>query len=207
MNARELRRYLDGSIGTSSTTSKTSQFLKTGGEAMEIAPDLGGDVMDLGLEPDVSRGGTIARRGLCVVFAGLFAVAHDGGLCSERNSESSIGREISITRHLGEGDALSVPLNDLLSHGQHLFTAVWTSQEGGGRPLTNGTGRALSDTSHPLTAERAFNRLSGPDANSCFGCHNAPYGAAGGGGEFVTNVFVLGQRFDFVTAPVQFDGP
>jgi cytochrome c peroxidase len=50
-----------------------------------------------------------------------------------------------------------------------------------------------------LVAGRSFNRLSGPDANSCYGCHNQPYGIAGGGGDFVTNVFVLGQRFDFVT--------
>ena len=46
---------------------------------------------------------------------------------------------------------------------------------------------------------RAFNRISAPDANSCAGCHNAPYGISGGGGDFVTNVFVLGQRFDFLT--------
>ena len=29
------------------------------------------------------------------------------------------------------------------------------------------------------------------------GCHNAPFGIAGGGGDIVANVFVLGQRFDF----------
>lgn len=46
---------------------------------------------------------------------------------------------------------------------------------------------------------RAFNRISGPDANSCAGCHNLPYGIAGGGGDIVTNVFVQAQRFDFAT--------
>jgi cytochrome c peroxidase len=50
-----------------------------------------------------------------------------------------------------------------------------------------------------LVGLRSFNRISAPDANSCAGCHNAPYGISGGGGDFVTNVFVLGQRFDFVT--------
>jgi hypothetical protein len=50
-----------------------------------------------------------------------------------------------------------------------------------------------------LVAERAFNRLSAPDANSCYGCHNIPYGIAGGSGDFAANVFVLGQRFDFLT--------
>src|SRR5260370_35574859 len=80
-----------------------------------------------------------------------------------------------------------------------LVGANWTEQEGGGRPLTKGTGRALSDPSKPLTGVRSFNRVSGPDANSCYGCHNMPYGIPGGGGDFVTNVFVLAQRFDFAT--------
>jgi hypothetical protein len=39
--------------------------------------------------------------------------------------------------------------------------------------------------------------VSGPDTNSCAGCHNKP--AVGGGGDIVGNVFVLGQRFDFAT--------
>ena len=80
------------------------------------------------------------------------------------------------------------------------FAANWTEQEGGGRPLTKGTGRPLADPSRPLTGVRArFNRVSAPDANSCAGCHNAPYGITGGGGDFVTNVFVLAQRFDALT--------
>ncbi|MDX1626862.1 MAG: di-heme oxidoredictase family protein, partial [Wenzhouxiangellaceae bacterium] len=45
-----------------------------------------------------------------------------------------------------------------------------------------------------------MNRVSAPDANSCAGCHNSP--RVGGGGDFVTNVFVLGQRFDFATFDV-----
>jgi hypothetical protein len=87
----------------------------------------------------------------------------------------------------------------LLCRGKLLFNANWTEQEGGGRPLTKGTGRPLADSSRPLTGTRSFNRISAPDANSCAGCHNAPYGISGGGGDFVTNVFVLGQRFDFAT--------
>ena len=45
-----------------------------------------------------------------------------------------------------------------------------------------------------------FNRISGPDSNSCAGCHNVP--AIGGGGDVVANVFVLGQACPFVN----FDG-
>jgi cytochrome c peroxidase len=110
--------------------------------------------------------------------------------------QSSIGKEVSVPAHLKDGDEFSIPLEALIQHGKLLFNAVWTEQEGGGRPLTKGTGRPLADPSRPLTGSRSFNRISGPDANSCAGCHNAPYGISGGGGDFVTNVFVLGQRFD-----------
>lgn len=114
-------------------------------------------------------------------------------------TKSSVGREVSVPTHLQDGQEFSIPLEKLLAHGKLLFNANWTEQEGGGRPLTKGTGRPLSDPSRPLTGARAFNRISAPDANSCAGCHNAPYGISGGGGDFVTNVFVLGQRFDSVS--------
>jgi cytochrome c peroxidase len=117
-------------------------------------------------------------------------------------SQSPVGREVAIPRHLQDGEEFSVSLRHLLAHGERLFTAVWTIDEGGGRPLTKGTGAKLSDASSPLEFPRNFNRVSAPDANSCAGCHNLPFGIAGGGGDIVANVFVLGQRFDFVT----FDG-
>ena len=114
-------------------------------------------------------------------------------------SQSPVGREVAIPRHLQDGEEFSLPLRDLLAHGQRLFTAVWTIEEGGGRPLTKGTGAKLSDPTSPLEFPRNFNRISGPDANSCAGCHNLPFGMPGGGGDIVANVFVLGQRFDFAT--------
>ncbi len=113
--------------------------------------------------------------------------------------QSSIGKEISVPVHLKDAQEFTISLTELLAHGRLLFNANWTEQEGGGRPLTKGTGRPLSDPSRPLKDGRAFNRISAPDANSCAGCHNAPYGISGGGGDFVTNVFLLGQRFDFLT--------
>ena len=120
-------------------------------------------------------------------------------VADEPHRTGQLGREVAISIHLQDGEELTVPLPKLLEHGKRLFNANWTDQEGGGRPLSKGTGRGLSDPSQPLTGLRNFNRISGPDANSCAGCHNAPYGIPGGGGDFVTNVFVLGQRFDFVT--------
>ena len=110
-----------------------------------------------------------------------------------------LGRELSVQRHMPDDEEFRVPLSSLLAHGRLLFSANWTGQEGGGRPLSKGNGKPLADPSVPLVGSRAFNRISAPDANSCGGCHNAPYGISGGGGDFVTNVFVLGQRFDFVT--------
>jgi hypothetical protein len=123
-------------------------------------------------------------------------------LSAQTRPRPEIGREIAIERHLQDDEEFRVPLMELLEHGRRLFAANWTEQEGGGRPLTKGTGKELTDPSRPLTGRRSFNRISGPDANSCAGCHNTPYGIAGGGGDIVTNVFVQAQRFDFAT----FDG-
>jgi hypothetical protein len=135
---------------------------------------------------------------LLALLLGLGPLARSGR-SEPQERKNEIGREVAIPKHLADDDEFKLPLKDLIAYGQKLFCAVWTEQEGGGRPLTKGTGTALSDRTRPLTGVRSFNRISGPDANSCGGCHNAPYGIPGGGGDFVTNVFVLAQRFDFAT--------
>jgi len=142
--------------------------------------------------------------GTSAVFLGFvighsFAQSPISATHAEREPKPPLGQEVSVPSHLQDGQEFTVPLEKLLAHGKLLFNANWTEQEGGGRPLTKGTGRPLSDPSRPLTGARAFNRISAPDANSCAGCHNTPYGISGGGGDFVTNVFLLGQRFDFMT--------
>jgi Di-haem oxidoreductase, putative peroxidase len=116
-----------------------------------------------------------------------------------RPAVNKIGSERAIPRHLQDDEEFRIPLADLLEYGKKLFVANWTVEDGAGRPLTKGTGKGISDVHAPLSGARAFNRVSGPDANSCWGCHNSPYGIPGGGGDFVTSVFVLGQRFDFAT--------
>jgi cytochrome c peroxidase len=126
--------------------------------------------------------------------------------CAGSLASAQIGREVAIARHLREGEEFVVSLKELLDHGQRLFTANWTSQEGAGRPLAKGTGGTLTDRSKPLTFPRSFNRVSAPDANSCAGCHNMPFGVPGGGGDIVANVFVQAQRFDFVTMNLHPDG-
>lgn len=108
-----------------------------------------------------------------------------------------IGKEIAVPVHLQDGQEFRTSIADLISFGEKLFSARWTVQEGQGRPLTKGTGSPLSEPSSPLVFPRNFDRISGPDSNSCAGCHNTPF--TGGGGDRVSEVFVLGQRFDFMT--------
>ena len=114
-------------------------------------------------------------------------------------ADKKIGQEHAIPRHLEDDDEFRLSASELIAYGKTIFMANWTEQDGAGRPLSKGTGKSLTDVGAPLTGVRSFNRISGPDANSCYGCHNQPYGIPGGSGDFVTSVFVLGQRFDFVT--------
>ncbi len=112
-------------------------------------------------------------------------------------TQSEIGREVAVPHHLQDGEEFDTPLPDLIAYGKKLFEAHFTREEGAGRPLTKGTGAPLSDPNSPLAFPRNNNRISGPDSNSCAGCHNQPI--AGGSGDLSSNVFVLGQRFDFAT--------
>lgn len=134
---------------------------------------------------------TCLAAAACLFAAALIVAFSNAALSAQ------IGREVSIPRHLASGEEYTTPLLELLDHGKRLFMANWTVQEGAGRPRAKGTGRELAEPGTRLDFPRNFNRLSGPDANSCFGCHNSPHGIPGGNGDFVTNVFVLAQRFDF----------
>jgi hypothetical protein len=110
---------------------------------------------------------------------------------------SQVGREVAIPSHLQDGEEFTTPLHKLIEYGAQLFNAKFTVQEGAGRPLSKGTGAPISDPSSPLVFPRNFDRLSSPEANACSGCHNAPF--PGAGGDRVTEVFVLAQRFDHLT--------
>src|SRR5713226_9075091 len=110
---------------------------------------------------------------------------------------SQVGREVAIPKHLQDGEEFTTPIVQLIQYGAQLFNAKFTIQEGAGRPLTKGTGAPISDLTSPLVFPRNFDRISSPEANACSGCHNAP--VAGAGGDRVTEVFVLAQRFDRLT--------
>ena len=114
-----------------------------------------------------------------------------------QSPSAQVGREVAIPVHLQDGEEFTTPIAQLIQYGAQLFNAKFTVQEGAGRPKSKGTGAPISDPSSPLVFPRNFDRLSSPDANSCSGCHNAP--VAGAGGDRVTEVFVLAQRFDHLT--------
>ena len=109
-----------------------------------------------------------------------------------------IGREVGVAKHLRDGEEFRRSTSQLIRHGRTLFEAVFTPQEGVGRPLSKGNGvNPVSDPSSPLIFPRNFNRLSAMDANSCGSCHGVPF--LGGGGHFTANAFLVAQRFDFLT--------
>jgi hypothetical protein len=134
-------------------------------------------------------------RHLAVCFLTLGAVMLLGRLMGA--AQTKIGREVAIPVHLQDGEEFNVPLTQLIQYGSQLFSAKFTIEEGAGRPLSKGTGAPISDPSFPLVFPRNFDRVSAPEANACSGCHNAP--VAGAGGDRVTEVFVLAQRFDHLT--------
>ena len=107
----------------------------------------------------------------------------------------TIGDERLLTSHMSQQliDQRRVTLAQLAAHGKFLFDTPFTDADGRGRPAINGVFPAGSRI--PRGAPDNFNRISGPDSDSCAGCHNKP--RSGGGGDNVANVFVLGQRFSF----------
>jgi len=114
-----------------------------------------------------------------------------------QDSNPRIGREVAVHAHLQDGEEFTTPIHRLIQYGEKLFNAKFTVQEGAGRPLSKGSGAPLSDPTSPLLFPRNFDRISAPEANACSGCHNAP--VVGAGGDRVTEVFVLAQRFDHLT--------
>ena len=97
-----------------------------------------------------------------------------------------------------EIDGRKLTLAQIVERGESLFTASFNALDGAGRPETTDVG--VNNFRPPHTFPDNFNRISGPDANSCLGCHNQP--RAGGAADNAANVFVLADRLHFVN----FDG-
>ncbi len=127
------------------------------------------------------RGGAV----LITLAGGLLVTAAARG-----GDDVAIGERPAIEHHLDQRDVDlgRLGLRELMRAGQLLFDARFNKLDGQGRPGSTGTG-APRGANQP-----AFIRTSGPDANSCLGCHNQP--RSGGSGDFAANVFVLAQERD-----------
>ncbi len=143
------------------------------------------------------RGQVIMRFAFAGHVAGVIATLFAGAIVAQ--SPASLGDERGVRRHLAGEQEFNLSIPELVEFGRTLFVANWTVDDGAGRPLSKGTGKALANSTSALRGERAFNRISGPAAMSCVACHRHPAGMAGGGGDFVSNVFEGAERFDFVT--------
>lgn len=136
------------------------------------------------------------RRHFALAMAGLSIGGAAGAMADSGREHPVIGETPVITRHLDQAaiERGRYSLDDLFDAGQRLFDARFNLLDGQGRPETTGGGAARA------SGQPAFIRTSGPDANSCAGCHAQP--RSGGAGDFVANVFVLAQTLDPVTHSV-----
>ena len=127
---------------------------------------------------------------LCLGFPS-HANAHEPHDCPEGYPDTP-----AISGHISQAQITSGDLSfqEILEAGKHMFEAVFNSCDGQGRPSSTGTGE------HREANQPEFTRVSAPDSNSCMGCHNQP--RSGGGGDFVTSVFVLGQSLDPVSESI-----
>lgn len=108
-----------------------------------------------------------------------------------------IGERPALEQHMDQSniEERKIRFKDLLAHGKAVFDARFNELDGQGRPASTGGGAFRDKHGQP-----AFIRTSGPDSNSCSGCHNQP--SSGGAGDNVANVFVLAQLLDPVIESV-----
>ena len=120
----------------------------------------------------------------------LVALPMQAALAQSGGCPPGFPEEPVIRDHMSQSDIASgrLTFDEIFTAGQLLFEARFNICDGQGRPATTGGG----DKREP--DEPAFSRISGPDSNSCAGCHNTP--RSGGSGDIVANVFVVAQMFD-----------
>ena len=114
--------------------------------------------------------------------------------------------EVPLSLEQADIDSGRLHFSEIAAHGRQLFTAKLNACDGAGRPQTTGGGEkrnvpSVAEDGETLMPNLAAKlRTSGPDSDSCAGCHNDP--EPGGAGDFVANVFVLAQSLDPVTLTV-----
>jgi hypothetical protein len=114
--------------------------------------------------------------------AGAMAIVFGGVALGASWDEKVFTSHVDFDAAARAGDSA---LPGLIERGRQLFKAKFTLQDGAGRPKAT---QAIIPTKRKHGVNPAFTRTSGPDSNSCFGCHNDPI--EGGSGDFVANVFV-----------------
>lgn len=117
---------------------------------------------------------------------------------TDSNSTATVGDIPGIIHHATNNDLSNQEFTqeELIALGRQLFTTSFNTLDGAGNSKT----RLFGEQTEESMIKSRFNRISGPDANACSGCHNMP--DVGGGGDNVTNVFVLAREFP----DVNFDG-
>jgi cytochrome c peroxidase len=113
--------------------------------------------------------------------------------------DGAVGKHTDIVQF--EGVMGKRRLDRLIARGRNLFSAVFTTSDGVGRPMAT---QAIIPTKRRRAPKNAFARTAGLDANACSSCHNQP--TMGGAGDFVSNVFVSEgfQLADFDSTDPQF---
>ena len=141
-----------------------------------------------------------ATAALCVLTLLTVACARPAETAAPSETDAAIGESGVLNGHTlqSEIDGRKLTLAQIVERGESLFTASFNALDGAGRPETTDVG--VNNFRPPHTFPDNFNRISGPDANSCLGCHNQP--RAGGAADNAANVFVLADRLHFVN----FDG-
>ena len=126
----------------------------------------------------------------------VFRISINLDRTSKNNNKEFLkyGEGPSMKLHIDQNDinAGKISFQELLEQGKTLMNASFNTFDGAGRPESTGNGAPRERREFPSN----FNRISGPDASACSGCHNLPF--SGGGGDNVANVFLLAQRFGFV---------
>ena len=134
---------------------------------------------------DKSDGRTMKRLlGVSIALCAASALSRRRRACGEAGtSASSRPAPISISIAIAAAGPSALPA--LIERGRVLFKAKFTTVDGAGRPKAT---QAIIPTKRKNGVNPPFSRTSGPDSNSCFGCHNDP--VVGGSADDVANVFV-----------------
>ena len=122
------------------------------------------------------------RSGLSLALGAAFAVGTVAVAAGASWDERIFSSHVDFDAVAQAGES-AIPA--LIARGKELFKAKFTLEDGAGRPKAT---QAIIPTKRKRGINPAFSRTSGPDSNSCSGCHNDPI--TGGSGDTVANAFV-----------------